>query len=273
MAISLASIKTMTMAPPALVLYGMEGIGKSTLASCAPNPVFIAPEDPGIPGIKALIPKTYEEVLESIGALYNEKHDFLTVVIDTATRIEPLLWNYVVRTVPNEKGTTMRDIKNYGFNAGYDHAVSELGNFLAGLDALRFDRGMGVIVLGHVETERVESPESEGYDRYRIKMHKKAAAALCEWSTATMLVLPKASVIAAGETKSGDERKRAIGDGTSVVYTTHRPSRQAKNRYHLPEEIPVKRGEPDAAWAVIQSAIDKMSSDTAAIAQRREQPV
>lgn len=257
MAISLADIKQSRMGPPRLVIYGPEGVGKTTLAAQLRNPVFIAAED-GLPsGLAALRPTNYAEVLQCIEVLLNGQHDYQNVVIDSATMVEPWLHDHVVATVPNEKGAMVQNLLAYGYNKGFDHAEKEWRTtLLAGLTALRDVRGMGVCLIAHVHTERVENPETDPYDRFQIKVHKKAAAAICEWADAVLFVNPKVTAVKAGETRSGDERKRAAGDGSAVIYTTFRPAWQAKNRYSMPKEVPLVQGDPAATWAPIQAAID-----------------
>lgn len=247
------------MGPPRLVIYGMEGIGKTTLAAQLPSPIFIAAED-GLPnGVKAFSPRNYADVLECIGVLYSEEHNYRTVVLDSTTKVEPWLHDHVVRTVPNEKGAMVRDIVAYGYNKGFDHALKEWLNLLDGFNALRSDRGMAIVLIAHAALERVENPETDPYDRFQIKVNKKAAAAICEWSDATLFLNQKVSAISAGETRAGEERKRAVGDGTSVIHTVFRPAWMAKNRYKLPPEMPMKRDDPAGTWAPIQAAIDAMT--------------
>lgn len=257
MAISLADIKQSRMGPPRLVIYGPEGVGKTTLAAQMRKPVFIAAED-GLPnGVDALRPNSYAEVLQCIEVLLNGEHEYQSVVIDSATMVEPWLHDHVVATVPNEKGAMVSNLLAYGYNKGFDHAEKEWRTtLLAGLTALRDIRGMGVCLIAHVHTERVENPETDPYDRFQIKVHKKAAAAICEWADAVLFVNPKVTAVKAGETRSGDERKRAAGDGSAVIYTTFRPAWQAKNRYSMPKEVPLVLGDPAATWAPIQAAID-----------------
>ncbi len=260
MAISLSDVKKSLMGPPRLVIYGPEGVGKTTLAAQMRKPIFIASED-GLPnGIDVLTPTTYAEVIECIETLLRDDHGYQNVVLDSTTAIEPWLHDHVVATVPNEKGARMSNILQYGFNKGFDHAVKEWASLLAGFNALRSIRGMGVAMLAHVALERVENPETDPYEKFQIKLQKKAAATLCEWADAVLFINPKVVAVASGEHKSGDERKRAVGDGSATIHATFRPAWQAKNRYRLPREgLPLITNDPAATWAPIQAAIDAMT--------------
>lgn len=258
MAISLASIKESRMGPPRLVIYGPEGVGKTTLAAQLRKPVFVAAED-GLPnGLAALRPTNYAEVLECIEVLLREDHGYQNVVLDSTTIVEPWLHDHVVATVPHEKGHMVKNLIAYGFNKGYDHAVREWQNLLAGFNALRDLKGMGVCLIAHMALERVENPETDPYDKFQIKVQKKAAGTLCEWADAVLFVNQKVAAVKAGESRSGEERKRAVGNGDAVIYTTSRPAWQAKNRYRMPREIPLVQDDPAATWAPIQAAIDAM---------------
>jgi hypothetical protein len=56
-------------APPRLMIYGTEGIGKSTLAARAPQPIFIQTED-GLGEIdchKFPLATTFDEVVAALG--------------------------------------------------------------------------------------------------------------------------------------------------------------------------------------------------------------
>ena len=259
MAISLTNIQQSRMGPPRLVIYGPEGVGKTTLAAQLRKPVFIAAED-GLPnGLAMLRPTNYAEVLECIEVLLNGEHDYQNVVLDSTTVIEPWLHDHVVATVPNEKGVMVKNIIAYGYNKGFDHAEKEWRtNLLAGFNALREHRGMGICLIAHMALERVENPETDPYDKFQIKVQKKAAAALCEWGDAVLFVNQKVTAVKAGENRSGEERKRAVGTGDALIYTTSRPAWQAKNRYRMPREIPLVQDDPAATWAPIQAAIDAM---------------
>ena len=260
MAITLDSIRTALMGPPRLVFYGPEGIGKSTLAAQMPSPVFLSAEEGAPNGVAEIHVQSYADVLDSIIMLCEQPHGFRTLVLDSATKIEPWLWGHVVATVPNEKGATMKEIHGYGFHKGFDHAAAEWGTLLAAMSYLRTTRGMAIAIIAHSGVERVENPETDPYDRFAPKLQKKASSLICEWADAVFLLSPKVAAVAAGESKGGDERKRAVGDGSATIYATGRPAWVAKNRYKLPVAgIPMIRDKPAETWAPIQKAIDAMT--------------
>ena len=85
--------------PPRLLIYGSEGVGKSTLAAQAPKPVFIQTED-GLDQIECdsfPLARSFEDVLVCLTALSAEGHDYQTVVIDSADWLERLIFDHVCK--------------------------------------------------------------------------------------------------------------------------------------------------------------------------------
>jgi hypothetical protein len=238
MAISLSDIKKSIMGPPRIVVYGVPGIGKTTLAAAADAPIFIPCED-GLGRIEAPCfpkPGSYQDVLESIGALINEQHDYSTVVIDTIDALEPLVWDHVCKTGGK------KSIEDFGYGKGYTAAAAEWRGLLEGLDMCR-DKGMTVCLIAHSTVVRFEAPDSDPYDRYQMRVDKRAEAIVSDWSDATLFANYEVATIST----SGGDRKRGVGKGARKLHTEERPAWRAKNRYGLPETLPMD-------WdAIIQS--------------------
>src|SRR4051812_12199161 len=97
---TLASIRTgRRQTPDRIMLYGVEGVGKSTFAADAPAPIFIASEDgvahldvPSFPGLG-----TFQDALDAVRTLTDDPHDYRTAVIDTVDWLEPLMWREICR--------------------------------------------------------------------------------------------------------------------------------------------------------------------------------
>lgn len=146
------------------MIYGTEGVGKSTTASQAPSPVFIPTED-GLDQIACdsfPLAKSYGDVMQALSALYAEPHDYQTVVVDSLDWLERLIWDEVCR----EYGVKSIEKVDGGYSKGYSHALTQWRKVVEGLDALRNQRGMCVILLAHAKVEKFEDPESAAYDRY-----------------------------------------------------------------------------------------------------------
>lgn len=234
------SLETQKAQPPRIIIYGNHGLGKSTFGSMAPNPVFIQTED-GLAGLDcARLNKasSFADVISQLGELYNEPHDFKTVVIDSLDHLEPLIWARLIEEVPTgEKGAIIRDIEDYGYGKGYIKALDIWREYLNALDMLRAERGMMIIQTAHSQVKRYDNPMSDPYDRFQIKLQERASA-LVQEKADIVLFADYASSVVKTKDKSGKDRTRAIGSGDRVLYTEERPAFQAKNRFRLPAEIP-----------------------------------
>lgn len=249
MAISLESIKRSVSGPPRIVIYGVPGIGKTTFAASAPSPIFIPIEDgfgsldvPTFPK-----PASYGEVLDCLGALIEGQHDYQTVVLDSLDKLEPMLWQHVTETVPHEKGHRVTSIEDYGFGKGYMHAARQWRELLACFDAIR-DRGMAVVLIAHSTIVKVEPPDTDAFDRYQMRLHKSAEACVSDWADAVLFANYKVNLVLTGP--KGQERTRGTGTGERIVHTSERAAWRAKNRYALPDQIPLD-------WNVLQQAMTK----------------
>ena len=227
--------------PRRVMLYGVHGIGKSTFGAMAPQPVFIQTED-GLGNLDAArfpLAEPFDDVMAAVMALYTEAHEFQTVVVDSADWLEQLIWKEVIRRRPTtERGRDVTSIEDYGFAKGYTYALEPWREVLDGLNALRNERGMMVILIAHAKIERFENPETDAYDRYSPRLNKHASALIQEWCDEVLFATYKV------HTKQTDEgfdktRTRGIGTGDRIIRTTERPAHMAKNRMSLPEEMPL----------------------------------
>lgn len=236
MAISMASLRRGgAPQPPRILVYGVAGVGKTSFASQAPNPVFLQTED-GLGVLDAPtfgLLRSYAEVQQALDALYNERHDFKTVVLDSVDWLEPLVWQETSRL------NGWNDIEQPGYGKGYLAALDVWRSFLEGLNFLRAERGMGVILIAHADIRRFDSPETDPYDRYVIKLQTRAAALVQEHVDAVLFANYRVSTV---KTDVGFKKAvtRGVGGGDRLLYTTERPAFLAKNRYGLPESLPLE---------------------------------
>ena len=179
MSFNLSSIsKTKRLEAPKILLAGEPKIGKSTFAASAPGAIGILTED-GMAGIDSQafpLASSLDDVYSAIHTLLKEPHDFQTVFVDSLDWLEPLVNAHVC------KANNWKDIETPGFGKGYVAAAAEWRNVLDGLEALRRERQMGIILICHVKVQRIDSPTVEGYDAYVLKMHNRASALVEEWA-------------------------------------------------------------------------------------------
>jgi len=222
--------------PPRIMLYGQEGVGKSTFGASAPAPIFIQTED-GLGEIdccKFPLAQSVEDVIIELTALRDEEHNFRTVVIDSLDWLERLIFDEICK----EFGVRSIEKADGGYGKGYVDALVHWRKVLALLDDLRNKRGMMVILLAHAKVERFEDPENAAYDRYSPRLHKHAASLVSEWVDTVLFATKRMRV-----SKDGDSRTIAapIGadGGERIIRTNGSPACIAKNRYGLPNEIPL----------------------------------
>jgi hypothetical protein len=220
----------------------VHGVGKTTLASQAASPVFIRTEDgmgkirqPAFP-----IAKNFGEVMGALRALQGE-HKYRTVVVDSIDWLEPLIWD----TTCQENGKA--NIEDFGYGKGYTYADTYWKEFLNQLTLLRDKRGLTVVCIGHTEIKRFDAPDAEPYDRYVLKLHKRASALVDEW--ADIIGFARYEVLTES-TEVGFNKKviRGVGTGARLLSLEERPAFDAKNRYGLPSEIPL-------SWSALRDAL------------------
>jgi hypothetical protein len=235
MAISLASLRSSTsLSPPRLLLYGVAGVGKTEFAAASPRPVILQTED-GLGRIEATtfgLLRSFDEIMEALGALYSEPHDFETLVVDSLDWLEPLVWQHTAQT------HNQPDIESFGYGKGYLAALDTWRGFLDGVNALREERGMGVILIAHAEIKRFDSPETEPYDRYQPKLHRSASALVQEHVDAVLFANYRVSTL---KSDVGFNKKvvRGVSGGDRLLHTAERPAFLAKNRFGLAETLPL----------------------------------
>ena len=239
MALSLKDLRTKSaIQPPRFLIYGPPGLGKTTLATEFPRPIVIDVENGLPPGVDVANfgdLSGYDAVMEALMALYNEDHDFGTVVIDTLDRLEPMVW---AKLCEMHKWAS---IETPGYGKGYVEADKLWRELLDGLNALRRDKGMAVVLIAHSTIERFDSPISAPYSRYDTRLHKRALAMVQDEVDAILFVNQDATV---KSEDAGFNKKvnHAEGGGNRWVYCEGRPAWTAKNRFGFPDKFLFTKG-------------------------------
>lgn len=216
------------------VIYGPEGIGKSSLAAQFPNTLFIDTEDSTTDmDVRRLDkPSSWAQLIQMLDWVMQSR-PCSTIVIDTADWAQSL----AEKAVCDEKGVT--SIEDIGYGKGYVYMRDKFGNMLDKLSDIK-ESGINVVLTAHSQIKKFEDPAEMGaYDRYELKLAEKANASIAgvvkEW--ADMVLFCNYQVISVKANDMGSKYK-AQG-GRRVMHTTHHPAWDAKNRYGLPEELPL----------------------------------
>ena len=240
--------------PPRILFYAVHGIGKTSFAANAPAPVFIQTED-GLGeqseetrnAARFPIAASYQDVSDALTVLATEKHDFMTVAVDSLDWLEPL----ILQRVCEHQGVNTIEAIPYG--KGFVMALDIWREFTQALNYLRNEKTMLVIETAHADVKRYEAPDQNSYDRYMMKLNPKAAAIVEENADIVLFgnykTFTKEDANAPG--KKGEKRLIAVGNNQRFLYTAERPAFRAKNRYNLPEEIPLDGN----VWGVLSEHI------------------
>ena len=208
-------------------IYGPEGVGKTTLASQFPTPVFIDMEDGTHHLDAARFPKpdSWSSVEMIIRHLIQAQHSYRTVIIDTADWLEKILIADICQK------HNKQSIEEFGYGKGYVILGEAFAQFLALLDQLR-GRGIHVVMVAHSQIRKFEQPDANGsYDRYELKLSKSTAPLLKEWVDMLLFANYETRIV---ET---DGKKRAIGRRERVIYATHTAAWDAKNRHGFEDKL------------------------------------
>lgn len=240
-----------------VLIYGPEGIGKSTFASRFPEPVFIDTEGSTKDMDVARFEKasSWTMLLDQVRYVKMNPSVCRTLVIDTADWAEQMcVANLCARY--GKKG-----VEDFGYGNGYVYAKEEFGRFLNVLEEV-VDAGVNVVLTAHAQMRKFEQPDELGsYDRWELKLGKKTSSQTAplakEWADMVLFANYKTWSVAVDD----KGKKRKAQGGARVMYTSHHPCWDAKNRYGLPEEMPFE-------YESIRSIIEG-GNQTAA---KREQP-
>jgi hypothetical protein len=231
--ISLANVRTTTATlPPRIIVHGKEGSGKTSLAAQFPNPIFLQTEDGCPAGLEIAtfgLLASYDDVIAAIAALGNELHSYRTVVIDSVDALEPLIWD---ATCANN---SWKSIESAGYGRGYVEADKQWQDALDGLDWVRCNRGMMVVLIAHSAVETVNDPRAPSYTSYQLRLHKRGRALLQDRCDAIGFLTTE--LVIQTEDQGFKKRTRADGSSARYIHWEGKPAFTAKNRYALPAKM------------------------------------
>lgn len=223
--------------PQKVVLYGPEGIGKSTFGAQFPQPLFLDVEGGTRHMDVARVdppPASWTALLETVREFLQEG-SFATLVLDTADWAEQMCVKHICSK--NQKS----GVEDFGYGKGYVYLAEEFGRLLDLLSQV-IAAGANVVILAHAKMRKFEQPDEMGaYDRWELKLSKQVAPMVKEWADMLLFANYKTMVVTTGEGKS--MKAKAQGQGRRVLYTTHHACWDAKNRHGLADELPLEYGQ------------------------------
>lgn len=210
-----------------VVIHGPAGIGKSTLAGNFPDPVFIDVEGSTkeLDVARFQTPTTWEELLEIVRYVISNPDCCKTLVIDTADWAERLMMEYLCRV------NKWKSIETPGYGKGYQYCAEEFARLLDLLNKV-IELGIHVVFTAHSKMRKFEQPDEMGaYDRWEMKLSRQVSPLLVEWCDLLLFCNYRTFVV---QSDNAMEKAKVQG-GKRVMYTTHHPCWDAKNRQGLPE--------------------------------------
>lgn len=249
--------------PVRVVVYGPEGIGKTTFASRFPDPVFIDTEGGTgrLPVRRLPAPSSWAMLLDEVAEVAKGRVPCGTLVVDTADWAERLC----IRAVCDK--AQVKGIEDFGYGKGYVYVKEEFGRLLDALDEVR-SSGRHIVVTAHAQITKFEQPDEMGaYDRWSMKTSKQVAPLLREWCDMLLFANYKTIVVRDGEGKNA--KSKAQG-GRRVMYTSHHPCWDAKNRFGLAPELPF---EYESIVSALGAAAPAVSAAASSVAKPSNTPI
>lgn len=240
-----------------VVVYGPEGLGKSTLGAEFPSAVFIDVENgtKQLPVARLPRPSSWSILMDEVRETRDGNVPCSTLVVDTADAAEALCIAHLCAK------NGWDGIEGISYGKGYTYLAEEFGRLLDLLTEV-VEHGTNVLIISHATMRKFERPDESGaFDRFELKLSKKVAPMVKEWADMVLFCDYKTYV-----TVGKDGKAKASG-GSRVIRTTHNPCWDAKNRFGLPDELPMRLGElPPELAAVVPDM--RAEAGTAAKAAR-----
>jgi hypothetical protein len=229
--------------PPRIILLGVEKIGKSSFAAGSNSPIFIPIKgEEGIDDFevdKFPVCHSLDDIDSALDALLEGGHNYKTVVMDSASTAEPVIW----QAVCDENNVASIELAGGGYGKGYGFALDKWRSVTEKLDQLRDEQKMASIIIGHVKVKTFNDPERPSYDQYQFDINEKVAHMLFRWADFIGFANKNIGIT---EEKGGFNKKVIKGadldSDTNYLFTKKTPAHPGGGRGiygKLPSEIPL----------------------------------
>ena len=222
-------VKGKQRSPLRAVVYGVEGIGKTTLVSQFPKPLILDTEDGSTHlDVDRVACRSLTSLEGAMHTLVRDNEGYKTVVIDSADWAERSAQEHILSKA------NKRSIEDFGFGKGYVMLAEQIARLLAIADQL-VAAGLNVVFVAHSKVVRVSPPdETDGYDRWELKLHKQVAPLFKEWADLVLFCNYHTKLI-----EGEDGRTKGRGGKERLMYAQRTAAFDAKNRFGLPESMPM----------------------------------
>ncbi len=223
-------IKGKRAVPQKIMIYGVEGIGKSTLASQVQDTLFIDIEGrlDHIDCHRGPQVKSYDQLNDHLRWALGQSYK--AIAIDTFDAMERLIWEKVCAEA------SVESIEKIGYAKGYQFALAYWIKIVKALEIVQQKTNAHIVLVGHHAIKRFDDPAGDSFDFYTPKLHKDAMSLLKEWVNYIFFVRYKILTKAAGD--GFNTKKKALQSNDRVILTRPRPTHVAKSSsLQLPEEI------------------------------------
>ena len=223
--------------PPKLILYGRNGIGKSLFASCASSPIFLDLDENiyelPVSSNKTLgvTIKTYDDVMAFLGTLFNQDHEFKTLVVDSLSSLEKLVTERVL------KDSNASSLASFQYGQGYQKMMPLWEQFLQKLKNLWEHKKITIILLAHFKEKREEHLTGISYMQYQINLYEKASELLRNWCSCVLFAEDEIEL--KDETVEFNRKISKVKSSTRILHTDGGTTFLAKNTYNLPAKLPL----------------------------------
>jgi len=224
---------------PRIGIFGEMGVGKTYAMVKMPNSIT-QPTEEGLVKVKDAEgndphhfekAKSYDEVMENLQSLLDEPNEYKSYVLDSLSGLELLIWEATLQKYK-------LDSLEANWHQGYAKAVNLWIAYLKKLDELR-EKNYTICLIGHSDTETVDDPSVEvPYRRYVLDVHKKARPEIIQWLDCLFFAQKKKGTVKI-QSNGKVETKVKQSKDERIVWCNEQIFCQAKNRYALPDELPL----------------------------------